>query len=146
MLNNILIVCVGNICRSPMAEGVLRDAISKSGRMGYSIHSAGLGALTGHAADPYACQLMAEKGLDLTGHRARQLTENMIREADIVLVMEAWQKAEIEANTPSAKGKIFRLGKWNKVDIIDPYQKDLSAFVHSLSLIEQSVTQWVIKL
>ena len=129
-----------------MAEGVLRDALSKSGRMGYSIHSAGLGALTGHAADPYACQLMAEKGLDLTGHRARQLTENMIREADIVLVMEAWQKAEIEANTPSAKGKIFRLGKWNKVDIIDPYQKDLSAFVHSLSLIEQSVTQWVIKL
>lgn len=129
-----------------MAEMILRDALSQSSKTGYSIHSAGLGALTGHAADPYACQLMAEKGLDLTGHRARQLTEDMIREADIVLVMEAWQKAAIEANTPSAKGKIFRLGKWSKTDITDPYQKDLSAFVQSLSLIEQSIAQWVIKL
>lgn len=129
-----------------MTEGVLKDAFTRSGKTGRFVHSAGLGALAGHAADPAACRLMTEKGLDISSHRARQLTDDMIRKADIILVMETWQKAAVEARVPSAKGKVFRLGEWGKTDISDPYQKDLSAFVQSLALIEQGVAQWVTRL
>lgn len=129
-----------------MAEVFLRAALTQSGKTGHIVSSAGLGALANHRADPAVHQLMAEKGLDISTHRARQITDDMIHRADIVLVMETWQKAAIEAHTPSAKGKVFRLGEWEKMDISDPYQKDLSAFKHAMTLIEQGVSQWVAKL
>lgn len=129
-----------------MAERILQDALIKAGKTGRSVSSAGLSALIGHEADPAACQLMADKGIDISTHRARQLTSDMIREADIILVMETWQKAAIEERSPSAKGKVFRLGEWEKVDISDPYQKDLSEFIRSLSLIEQCTARWIMKL
>lgn len=129
-----------------MAEGILQDALIKAGKTGHSVSSAGLGALAGHAADPAARQLMADKGLDISGHRARQLTDDMIHKADLILVMETWQKAAIETRTPSAKGKVFRFGEWEGVDISDPYQKDIAEFIRSMALIEQGATRWVTKL
>ncbi|WP_256201564.1 MULTISPECIES: low molecular weight protein-tyrosine-phosphatase [Nitrosomonas] len=141
-----MIVCTGNICRSPMAEGILQHALPLAGKTDHSVSSAGLGALTGHEADPIACQLMAQKGMDISAHRARQLADSMIHKADLILVMETWQKTAIETRTPSAKGKVFRLGEWKKIDIDDPYQKDKSVFIHSIMLIEQAVDQWVTKL
>jgi len=129
-----------------MAEVLLQNAFIQSGKTGGVVSSAGLGALVNHPADPIACQLIAEKGLDISAHRARQLTNEMIHAADLILVMEAWQKAAIETRAPSARGKVFRLGKWDKTDISDPYQKDLSAFIQALKLIEQGVAQWMAKL
>ena len=129
-----------------MAEGILKDALISAGKTEHSVSSAGLGALAGHEADPAARQLMAQKKLDISAHRARQLTDNMIRKADLILVMETWQKTAIETRTPGARGKIFRLGEWGKFDISDPYQKDIATFMHSMALIEQGVSQWVEKL
>lgn len=129
-----------------MAEALLQNAFTQAGKIECSVSSAGLGALVGHPADPIACQLIAEKGLDISTHRARQLTNEMIHTADLILVMETWQKTAIETRAPSARGKIFRLGKWDKTDISDPYQKDLSAFMQALKLIEQGVTQWMARL
>ncbi|HRQ06119.1 MAG TPA: low molecular weight phosphotyrosine protein phosphatase, partial [Nitrosomonas halophila] len=91
-------------------------------------------------------QLLLQKGIDISAHRARQISSDMIRNADLILVMEAWQKTAIETRALSAKGKVFRLGKWGKFDINDPYQKELSVFMQSMTLIEQGVTQWVEKL
>lgn len=129
-----------------MAEAVLQYTLAEAGKMDHFVSSAGLGALADHEADPIACRLMMEKGLDISAHRARQLTDGMIHKADLILVMEAWQKSAIEAHTPSAKGKIFRLGEWEKIDISDPYRKDSSEFIHSLALIERGIAQWVTKL
>lgn len=129
-----------------MAEAVLKHTLTTAGKTSRFVSSAGLGALIDHEADPVACRLMVEKGLDISAHRARQLTDDMIHKADLILVMEAWQKSAIEARTPSAKGKIFRLGEWEKIDISDPYRKDSSEFIRSLALIEQSVAQWATKL
>lgn len=129
-----------------MAEALLQNAFTQAGKTECSVSSAGLGALVGHPADPIACQLIAEKGLDISTHRARQLTNEMIHTADLILVMETWQKTAIETRAPSARGKIFRLGKWDKTDISDPYRKDLSAFMQALKLIEQGVTQWMARL
>ena len=137
LFKNILIVCIGNICRSPMAEGMLKQALTASGKGDCLVSSAGLGALVGRPPDKKACQLMLEKDLDISGHRARQLNKDMIRKADLILVMETSHKSAIEEFEPCAKGKVFRLGNWGDYDIPDPYQQNLPAFVISKNLIER---------
>jgi protein-tyrosine phosphatase len=129
-----------------MAEGLLKHSLDASNKGDCVVTSAGLGALVGHPPDPKACQLMIEKGIDISGYRACQLNKEMIRKADLILVMELAHKIAIEESEPSAKGKVFRLGEWGKFDIFDPYKKDLSAFVRSFNLIEQGVALWVLKL
>ena len=146
LFKNILIVCIGNICRSPMAEGLLKQALTASGKDDCMVSSAGLGALIGHPPDAKACQLMMEKDIDISSHRARQLNRDMIRKADIILVMETSHKSAIEEIEPCAKGKVFRLGNWGNYDIPDPYQKNLSAFVISFNLIERGISEWLKKL
>ncbi len=143
MFENILIVCIGNICRSPMAEALLKESLKD--KKIHNITSAGLGALVGHHPDETAIQLLQEKGLDISSYRATQISQPLIRKADLILVMEAKHKDAIENKDPSAKGKVFRLGEWGKFDIADPYKKERKAFEESLSLIETGVLEWVNK-
>ncbi|RMG91596.1 MAG: low molecular weight phosphotyrosine protein phosphatase [Zetaproteobacteria bacterium] len=138
MFHSILIVCVGNICRSPMAEALMREAAPAQVRLA----SAGIGALVDQPADPMAIELMRARGIDLTGHRARQLTSAMVRQADLVLVMEERHREHVHAMLPVARGKVHLLGKWQQVEIPDPYRKDKQAFVQALQLIEQGVEAW----
>ena len=129
-----------------MAEGLLKQALTADEKGDCMVSSAGLGALGGHPPDAKACQLMMKKGIDISGYRARQLNNDMIRKADLILVMESSHKSAIEESEPCAKGKVFRLGNWGDFDIPDPYQQNLSAFVTSLNLIERGVSEWLIKL
>src|SRR5690349_14629358 len=99
MFSRILVVCVGNICRSPMAAAVLSHRVSAAGRK-VTVESAGLAALVGHPADEMAQTLMAERGLDIGEHRARQLTAEMLRDFELVLVMESEQQRSIESTYP----------------------------------------------
>ncbi len=129
-----------------MAEALLKKALGVANKKDCNVSSAGLNALVDHQPDPSACQLMLNKGIDISGYRARQINKELIREADLILVMELNQKSIIEENEPSARGKIYRLGEWEKVDIDDPYRKEYPAFVKSLALIEQGVSQWMKRL
>jgi len=129
-----------------MAEGLLKHALAATNKGDCVVSSAGLGALVGHSPDPTACQLMKEKGIDISDYRASQLNKEMIRKADLILVMESAHKIAIEESEPSAKGKVFRLGEWGRFNISDPYKQDLSAFVKSFNLIEQGIALWVPKL
>lgn len=139
-------MCVGNVCRSPMAEAIPKDALSKIKQNTCHVSSAGIGALVGHKTDAKASQLTMARGLDISNHCACQLNKEMIRRADLILVMELAHKMDIESREPSAKGKVFRLGEWGGYDIPDPYQKDLKVFESVLTLIDQGVGQWVKKL
>ncbi len=129
-----------------MAEGLFKRALVEVNKADYFVSSAGLGALTGYQPDPIACQLLLKKNIDISAHRACQLTREMIHKAELILVMELNQKIAIEENEPSARGKIFRLGEWGKFDISDPYKQDLVVFEKALALIEEGVSQWVVKL
>ena len=129
-----------------MAEGLLKHAIAACNKGECIVSSAGLGALVGHPPDPQAYQLMIEKGIDISDYRACQLNKEMIRKADLILVMESAHKIAIEESEPSEKGKVFRLGEWGRFDISDPYKQDLSAFIETIYLIEQGITLWVPKL
>ena len=129
-----------------MAEGLLKHALVGANRTDYQVSSAGLGALIGHQADDSACQLMMRRGIDISGHRARQLDTEMILKASLVLVMELNQKKTIIDNVQSTRGKVYRLGEWGNFDIADPYGQELAVFEEALVLIEQGISQWIEKL
>jgi protein-tyrosine phosphatase len=134
MMNNILVLCLGNICRSPMAEGLLKRAFPEK-----SVRSAGLTAMTGYPADPLAVQVMQEQGIDIRAHRAQSLAGWMVQDAELILTMDSTQKRLVEQQYAAAKGKVFRLGEFGKYDIADPYRQDLNVFRHAYDLISQGV-------
>ncbi len=142
MFNNILVVCIGNICRSPMAEALLKARAPS----GVQVHSAGIGALVNKPADPLAVQLMQARGIDITGHRARQLMPEMVDQAELILVMEEGHQRYIRSVSPAACGKVHTLGKWLEQEIPDPYKKSPEFFASTLALIEQGVNAWSEKL
>lgn len=141
MIKSLLTVCVGNICRSPMAEGLFREMAREAGR-DLVVHSAGIGALVDHAADPIAVQLMQEAGIDIGAHRARQISPEIIAESELILVMESWQQQEVERLYPFAKGRVFTIGKWSDITVDDPYKKPREAFEEALVGIRQGVKDW----
>ena len=144
MIKHILVVCVGNICRSPMAEALLKRELR--GQDGFTVESAGLGALVGHPASDYSIELMNEMGIDITGHRARQIHPDMVRDADLVLVMEPGHKRAIDDADPSARGKVYRLGEWQDRNIDDPYRQARIAYEEALEDIEAGVASWAKKI
>ena len=140
MFNRVLMVCTGNICRSPMAQVLLEQALKQRG-LDIVVESAGLGALVGRAADPLAIQLMEARGLDLKAHRARQLTREIIRSFPLILVMEKEQQRGVEQLDPSACGRVHRIGRVGDFDVPDPYRRGLPAFEESLGLIDRGLMQ-----
>ena len=140
MIRHLLVVCVGNICRSPMAEAVLRHALREQEEI--TVESAGLGALVGHSASEHAVDLLAERGIDISSHRARQLTPEMVGIADLVLVMESRHKKSIETADAAVRGKVFRLGEWRDTEINDPYRQSRAVYEEVLADIDDGVADW----
>ena len=142
MFNKILVVCVGNICRSPTGEALLKHLVPEC-----EVRSAGVQALVGKPADEQAKNIARLHGIEMEGHLARQLDSAMCHEADLILVME---KGHLEALTeiaPEARGKTMLFGQWiGQKDIPDPYRKSKEAFDYAYSLIEQAAQAWAKKL
>lgn len=142
MIKNMLIVCMGNICRSPMAEGLFRHTLSVV-HSEVCVSSAGISALINREADPLAQLIMQEKkNIDISQHRARQITIEMLLEMDLILVMEQQQQKQIEFNFPSVCGRVHRLGKWGEFDIPDPYKRPRQVFEQVFLLINESMSEW----
>jgi protein-tyrosine phosphatase len=108
-----------------------------------AVESAGLAALVGDPADPLAVVLMQERGIDLTAHRARQLTPELASSSDLILVMEERHERAVEQIFPPARGRVHRLGRFGGFDIPDPYGKPRAAFESSLALIERGIEDFV---
>lgn len=136
-IRNILVVCVGNICRSPMGEFFL-----KKSHPNLHIESAGLSAMVGHSADDKAIASMARKSIDMSSHVAKQIDANLIKTADLILVMSSNQQKHIEKAWPFAKGKVFRLGHWQDQNVPDPYKLDQAFFEETCNNIESYVSDW----
>jgi len=147
VFQRILVICIGNICRSPMAAALLQQAMPGcDGNHKPHIESAGLHALVGKPADPMARTLMQERGLDISNHVARQLTPEMAKGFDLILAMEQAQVAEAISIAPELRGRVHTLGKWSGLEIADPYRQPRHAFEAALANIEQGVHDWISKL
>ncbi|WP_407296875.1 low molecular weight protein-tyrosine-phosphatase [Stutzerimonas zhaodongensis] len=141
MFQNILIVCVGNICRSPAAEALLAHKLQGKG---LTISSAGIGALVGNPMDKTAHEVLTDHGLEHVSHRARQVDSEMLHQADLILTMEQSHIQHIRQIAPEVHGKTFLLGKWlDDTEIPDPYRQSKPAFEHVHSLLTQSVESWI---
>lgn len=136
-MKSVLVVCIGNICRSPMGEALLAAALPQ-----ISVSSAGTGALIGHPADDIAKALMNARGLDIEAHRARQITQLMCQQADLILTMDEGQRRHIESRYPLTRGKVFRFAETLKQDVPDPYRQGQDAFEYALQLIDAGTLAW----
>jgi len=145
LCRSILVLCEGNHCRSPIAEGLLRVALGEP----IQVSSAGLGALVGHPAHPEAQKLMAEHGLDISSHQGRQLTPELALRSDLILVMDEAQKTACELLAPAARGRIFLLGHWlpgPQREIIDPIQRSPEFHRQVHDHIQLAVSAWLPRL
>jgi protein-tyrosine phosphatase len=145
VFDRILVVCVGNVCRSPMAKALLTARLG-GGAHGPVVESAGIAALVGSAPDPKAIAAMGERGIDLSAHRGRQIDYQMLRAAPLVLVMEHGQRAWIEALWPEAKGRVQLLGRWGDFEVPDPLGGSEQVFRDCRDLIEVAATRWAERL
>lgn len=145
MFRKVLTVCTGNICRSPAAEFLLRQRVGEVGRA-IETCSAGTGALVNHPVEETTRALLLLRGVDLSQHRASQLTRQRLRWADLILVMERHHRDAVVAVDPAARGKTFLLGHWTKTEIPDPYLRGDAAHAEALRRIEAALDPWVRKL
>ena len=142
MFDSILVVCTGNICRSPIGERFLRQLLPSK-----KIDSAGTGALVDHNADASAIRIASLHNLSLEGHRGRQFNSSLGREYDLILAMEKSHIEQIGRIAPEARGKTMLFGHWiNHREIPDPYRKSDEAFASVYQLIEQAGQCWAEKL
>ncbi|NID14565.1 low molecular weight protein-tyrosine-phosphatase [Luteibacter yeojuensis] len=142
MFQRILIACIGNICRSPTAEYLLRHRLGPDHAA--TVSSAGLGAMTGHPMDATALEVLLEHGVDGEGHVARQLDAKLLRQSDLILAMERSHVDAIRRMAPEASGKVFLLDKWlGGRDIPDPYRQRRPAYEQAYALIDQGVNSWL---
>jgi protein-tyrosine phosphatase len=139
MINSILVVCIGNICRSPIAEAMFMEKLRGKN---ISVSSAGLAALEGHSADLNSQKLMLNKGVDISSHVARQITKDLVIDSDLIITMSHEQSIKVEKIFPFAKGRVHRIGNWSGFDVVDPYKRPKAVFEQVFALLEHAVNDW----
>ena len=128
MIQNVLFVCTGNICRSPLAASLLEHAL-KARALEVTVASAGTGAWDGAPASEGAYLVGLEQGLDLSGHRARLLTRELVERADLILTMARHHRARVDEL--GGEGKVFVLGEYagrGADEVSDPFGGDLGVY------------------
>ena len=139
--DNILVVCIGNICRSPIAEALLKDQHPSK-----HIESAGIAALVGNPVDAKSQEVMIPYNIDMSNHVAKQINEQVVMTADLIFTMSEGQTRWIEERWPHCRGKTFRIGHWIDKDIADPHRHGKAAFETARADIMDSLVHWTDKI
>ena len=149
----LLVVCLGNICRSPMAEGALRARLEAAGLAHrVEVDSAGLGNWhAGQAPDRRAIKCAAGHGVDISGLRARQLVDADYTTFDVLLCADADVLYTVRAHAPAfATAETSLLLAWcglgEKAQIPDPYTLNAAAFEHAWELVDDAAAAIVSRL
>ncbi|EMK3755658.1 MULTISPECIES: arsenate reductase/protein-tyrosine-phosphatase family protein [Providencia] len=138
MFNNILVVCMGNICRSPTGERLLQQYFPEK-----TVHSAGIIAKNDRPAYDSAIRIAQQHSLSLENHQSRRLTSELCKKTDLILVMENDHIAKIHQLFPETRGKVMLFGQWiNKTEIPDPHKRSDEMFEHVYQLMEKAAIAW----
>jgi len=132
-IKKILFVCLGNLCRSPMAEYMLRDRLESKGNTDIKISSGGFLDQTGARVPKEIHNLMHEAGIDISAHRSSPVNIERIRESDLIIVMEMRQRDVLARQCPEDVSRIFLLSQFDKQnheerDISDPMGETTSYY------------------
>jgi glycine hydroxymethyltransferase len=142
-MKTILFICTGNVCRSPMAEALFRQATI--GRGDFRVLSAGLGALDGQPPTAHSVAAMRELDVDISGQRSRMLTADLVRSADFIFGMTHGHVDAVALLYPAAAEKTFLLREFDETldaferDIADPIGSPYDVYVHCRDQIEQGI-------
>ena len=143
----VLIICTGNICRSPLAGAVLGDMLGDPDRSGVHVSSAGINAAEGLPATDHMKRIAAEWGIDLNRHRGRQLTGELARSSDVILTAEPLHRDWIIELAPDVEDRIEMLGDPVGFESIpDPYGSEYEAYRQSADLIRRAAAAWRVRL
>jgi protein-tyrosine-phosphatase len=132
-IRNILFICTGNTCRSPLAEGFMKKLLEKNSLRRIEVDSAGLTALPGSPASFQSLRVARENSVSLEKHQARLVTPELIDQADLIVVMEPGQRQQLLDRYPEASGKILLLRHFARYGsrergIHDPYGLNLEVY------------------
>jgi protein-tyrosine-phosphatase len=152
-IKNILFVCTGNTCRSPLAEGFLKKLLKNNAFIGMEIGSAGLTALPGSSASFHSVQVALENSVSLEEHKARLVSAELIDKADLIVVMEPGHRQQMLDRYPQASGKIYLLRHFarhgsRERGIHDPYGVNLEVYRFCFEDIKecvQSLHEWLLE-
>jgi protein-tyrosine phosphatase len=120
---HILFVCTANICRSPVAEVLLRAKLAAAGLADWTVSSAGTWAEKNHTAAPFSIALMAARGLDIQAHRSQPVTEPLMQQVDLLLCLETGHAKTLQAAYPAQRDKIYTIRQManKRGSVRDPY-------------------------
>lgn len=139
-MSMIMFVCTGNLCRSPMAVGLLRQRLAEKKLEGrYQVISTGVWAVEGRPASENAVAVMAERGIDISGHVARTITAADVAEAELILVMSREHAEVIGSMWPQYRWKVHRLSEMagKRRDLLDPYGGPIEEYRTCADTIEE---------
>ncbi len=143
-MSAILFVCTGNLCRSPMAAGLLRKRLAEEGLdHRHRVFSAGVWAVDGNPASENAVEVMAERGIDISDHIAHTINAGDVAEADLILVMSREHGRMIRNTWPQYEWKIHRLSEMSgkRQDIQDPYGGPIEEYRATADIIDHYIEQ-----
>ena len=140
-MKRVLFVCTGNTCRSPLAEVLFRELTR--GRADYEVVSAGVGAFSGQPASCHSQELARQRGLDITSHRSRAVTVDLMDAATHVFAMSRGHLADLLENFPESEDKLFLVSEFvaddtlRGRDLTDPFGGGLDDYRETLDRLER---------
>ena len=141
-MNSVLFICSANICRSPMAMGLLRSMVEDSSDQ-WKIESSGVWDMGDQSAALNTQLVLQERGIDLNDHASRAVTGTMLSEFNLVLVMEDNHKEVLNLAFPEYTDRIYLLSEMvgEFLDIVDPIGRSLADFEETALEMERILTE-----